>query len=162
MQRCAAATAFAFGLCSVLTVCMHQPLTPQAFGPAINRLSDVMEHSDRLSFCGVRRLARAARVSPSSVSRLMHGQINPSFLLVARITTAVEKATGLTIDPRDIVAEHGEFLTRFTCDLMQCRGCLPEAARDSDGHHNPKFAGVAPGKWVCSRNPEGISERKSA
>ena len=141
---------------------MHQPLTPQAYGPAINRLADVMEHSDRFAFHGVRRLARAADVSPSSISRLMHGQINPSFLLVARITTVLEKATGLQIDPRDIVAEYGEFLTRYTCDLMHCKGCLPSSALDTLGHRTPPFAGVTPGKWVCSQSPQGQQERSHA
>lgn len=139
---------------------MHKPLTQQAFGPAINRLADVMEHSDRFAFQGVRRLARAADVSPSSVSRLIHGQINPSFMLVARITTALEKATGLHIDPRDLVAEYGEFLTRFTCDLMHCKGCLPSRALDTFGRRTPPFAEIQPGKWVSSTYPQGNAERE--
>ena len=82
--------------------CMNHPPSPQAFGPAVNRLTDVLAHSDAMAFKGVSRLARAAGVSPSAVSRLINGKSNPSFLMVARLTTALERDFGFAIDPRDL------------------------------------------------------------
>ncbi len=139
----------------------HLP-NKQVFGPAINRLSDVMAHSDRFAFKGVSRLARDAGVSPSSVSRLINGKMNPSFLMVARLTAALEKCYGFRIDPRDLVAEEGRFLTRFVCDLTGCRGCLPQNARDEFGSFKESFIKVKPGEWVTSRHPQGYRARKGA
>lgn len=132
----------------------HPP--PQAFGPTVNRVSDVAAHTTRYAFKGVGRLARDAGVSPSAVSRLLNGKMNPSFLMVARITAALEKELGYRIDPRDLVAESGRFLTRFTCDLVaDCRGCYPDAATDEFGDTKRAFEGVRPGQWVTSRYPSG-------
>lgn len=135
--------------------CMNHPPPPQAFGPAVNRFADVMAHSNQLAFKGVSRLARAAGVSPSALSRLINGKSNPSFLMVARLTTALEEALGFPIDPRDLVAENGGFAHRFCCDLARCRGCLPENALDEFGDVKQAFYGVEPGRWVASRHPKG-------
>jgi len=140
---------------------MNKP-PKQAFGPAINRISDVMVHTDRYAFKGVSRLARDARVSASSLSRLVNGKLNPSFLMVARLTNALERELGYKIDPRDLVAECGEFLTSFACDLVGCRGCLPVNALDEFGDLKPAFAGVRPGTWVTSRHPKGYRPEKGA
>lgn len=129
---------------------------PQAFGPAINRVSDLMAHTTRYAFKGVARLARDAGVSPSAVSRLINGRMNPSFLMVARIAGALEKELGYRIDPRELVAESGRFPTRHACDLVDgCRGCLPDSATDEYGDLKRAFYGVEPGKWVTSRFPRG-------
>ncbi len=127
----------------------------QAFGPTINRIADVMAHTNRYAFCGVARLAADAKVSPSSISRLINGKMNPSFALVARVTTALEATVGYRIDPRELVAELGRFLTPHTCDLMGCQGCLPGNAMDEFGDIKPAFADVRPGRWVTSRYPKG-------
>jgi transcriptional regulator with XRE-family HTH domain len=132
----------------------------QAFGPTINRIADVMAHTNRYAFCGVARLAKDARVSASSVSRLINGKMNPSFAMVARVTTALEAAVGYRIDPRDLVAELGRFLTTNTCDLMGCQGCLPENATDEFGDIKPAFANIKPGRWVTSRYPNGYQSIK--
>src|SRR4051812_49409343 len=99
---------------------MQHPHNPKVFGPTINRLLDVMEHCDRYAFKGSARLALDAGVNRASVSRLISGQINPSFLLVVRLTEALERQLGRRIDPRDVVAESGRFLTPFCCDLANC------------------------------------------
>lgn len=78
--------------------------------------------------------------------------------MVARITTALEAVFGYRIDPRDLVAELGRFLTPHTCDLAGCQGCLPENATDEFGDLKPSFAGVVPGRWVTSRYPRGYVE----
>ena len=119
-----------------------------------------MVHSPRYAFKGVGRLARDARVSPSSVSRLINGKLNPSFVMVARLTAALEKQLGFPIDPRDLVAETGRFLTRHTCELVRCRGCLPDNALDEFGDIKPTFDGVQPGAWVTSRYPNGFKQEK--
>lgn len=133
-----------------------EPPPTQAFGPGVNRIGDVMSHLTKYGFKSVGRLAADAGVSPSAVSRLINGKMNPSFLMVARITDALERQLGYRIDPRELVAEWGRFPTRFTCDLIDgCRGCIPEAATDEHGDTKRAFEGVRPGKWVTSRYPNG-------
>ncbi|MEI7575541.1 MAG: helix-turn-helix transcriptional regulator [Armatimonadota bacterium] len=134
----------------------------QVFGPTINRISDVMAHLDRYAFNGVTRLAKDARVSASSVSRLINGKMNPSFRLVAKITTALEQQLGRRIDPRELVAEAGRFATRFVCDLVGCTGCLPERAIDEFGNVKDEFKGLPAGTWVTSRYPRGYESKKGA
>jgi transcriptional regulator with XRE-family HTH domain len=133
----------------------------QALGPTIIRLRDVMDHSIRYAFSGVARLAADAKVSPASVSRLVNGKMNPTFGMVSRITTALEQTLGYRIDPRDIFAESGKFLTPHVCELMGCTGCLPENATDEFGDIKPAFANVKPGRWVTSRYPKGYQNTKN-
>lgn len=140
---------------------MKHPTPNQVFGPTVNRLADLMAHSDRYAFHGVRRLAMDARVSASSVSRLINGYMNPSYLMVVRITSALERELGIHVDPRDVVAERGAFLTRFACDLAGCRGCLPANALDEFGAVKPAFVDVAPGSWVSSKYPKGFREQEA-
>ena len=128
---------------------------PKLFGPPVNRIADVLAHLDRYAFRGVTRLAADARVSSSSVSRVIAGKMNPSFLMIARLTAALERAMGRHLDPREIFSESGEFPTRSCCELVGCRGCLPELARDEWGELKPAFRGVRPGTWVTSRHPKG-------
>ena len=139
---------------------MYNKPPTQAYGPTINRFADVMAHHNKFAFKGVSRLAREAGVSPSSVSRLINGKSNPSFLMVARLTDALERAYGYRIDPRDLIAEHGEFIHRFCCDLTGCAGCLPENALDEFGDTKQAFHGVKPGNWITSRHPTGLTSRK--
>ncbi len=119
-----------------------------------------MIHVDKFACRGVQRLAEVAEVSPSSISRLINNKINPSFALVARVTAAIEKELGIRMDPRDLIAENGEFLTRSVCDLTGCLGCLPEQALDEFGRTQPAFTDVKPGTWVTSRNPKGFEAKK--
>lgn len=127
----------------------------QAFGPVVNRLGDVMAHTTRYAFCGVTRLSRDALVHPSSVSRLLRGKTHPSFVLVARLAAALEQQLGFRIDPRDLVAEWGNFVTESVCEMCDCRGCLPDRATDEFGHRTAQFIDVEPGRWVTSKYPNG-------
>lgn len=136
---------------------MVQTTPKQVFGPTVNRLADLMAHLDRYAFNGVTRLAKDARVSASSVSRLINGKMNPSFVMIARITAALEKQLGRKIDPRELIAETGKFCTRFVCDLMGCDGCLPDNAVDEFGQVKGSFAGISPGTWVTSKYPRGFT-----
>lgn len=118
-----------------------------------------MSHSKDYAFLGVSRLARDAGVSPASVSRLINGKLNPSFAFVARLTNVLEKQFGCRIDPRDLVAENARFLTTFACDLVACPGCLPDRAMDEFGAIKSAYRGIAPGKWVTSRYPQGLTKK---
>ncbi len=139
---------------------MKHPPSFSGYGPIINRIGDVMIHVKRFEFLGGQRLAEAIDVSPSSISRLINNKINPSFALVARVTAAIEKELGMRIDPRDLIAENGEFLTRSVCDLTACPGCLPDNAMDEFGETKPAFTDVTPGTWVTSRYPKGFVTKK--
>jgi transcriptional regulator with XRE-family HTH domain len=141
---------------------MKHPPPNQVFGPAINRIDDLMAHSSTLAFGGVQRLAQFAGVSPASISRIICGLQNPTFLMVARITAVLEEDFGRRIDPRDLVAENGQFLTRFACDLVGCRGCYPDAATDQFGYQSPAYEGVNKGQWVTSKYPKGYINQKGA
>ncbi|MBS1702860.1 MAG: helix-turn-helix transcriptional regulator [Armatimonadetes bacterium] len=137
---------------------MHNYPPNTVFGPAINRLTDVMEHCDRFAFRGSARLAHDAGVSPSSVGRLIHGQINPSVLLVLRIRDALERQLGFSIDVGDLIAECGRFRTRYLCEAVKCRGCLPDRATGTNLELAPAFVGVEPGEWVTSKYPNGYAQ----
>ncbi len=139
---------------------MKHPPSFTGYGPIINRFADVLDHIDRFAFKGAQRLAEDADVSPSTISRLINNKINPSFALVARVTAAIEKELGVRIDPRDLIAENGAFLTCSVCDLTACPGCLPDNAMDEFGETKPAFADVTPGTWVTSRYPKGFETKK--
>lgn len=138
-------------------------LTPtRPLRPTINRISDLMAHSNRFAFHGTVRLARAAGVDVSTVSRILHGQINPSFALVARITEALEQEFQTNIDPRNVVAEAGKFLTDSACMVVNCGGCLPDASRDAFHRLTPEWHGVRAGTWVTSKFPQGFTKKGEA
>lgn len=133
----------------------YQP-NHKAYGPAIPRLDDVMAHIPKYSIEGVTRLAKDAGVSVSSVSRIINGLQSPSFIIIARLAGAIEHQLGVRVDPRDIVAESGRFLTPHACDVACCKGCLPHSALDELGQRRKSFEGVKPGQWVASRFPKGF------
>jgi len=140
---------------------MKQP-PPQVFGPTINRLADVMAHSTRYACHGVPRLAEDAGIHRTTLSRVMSGRMNPSARLVGRITTALEKALGRKLDPRELFAENALFPTPYVCDVVGCQGCLPEASTDEFGDLKASYQDVRPGEWITSRYPKGFALEKGA
>jgi transcriptional regulator with XRE-family HTH domain len=136
----------------------HQP--KQVFGPPVNRIADLMAHTTRYAFFGGAKLARDVGVHPATISRIISGKVRPPYVVMARIACAIERDLSVRIDPRDLMAENGEFLTRYACDLAACRGCLPENAHDEFGDLKPAFAEIKPGNWVSSRYPNGYGARK--
>lgn len=139
---------------------MKYPPYTTGFGPIINRFADVLDHTDKFAFSGRSRIAREVGVCRSTITRVLNHQVNPSFALVARITAAIEKEMGFRIDPRDLIAEEGQFLTRSVCDLMACPGCLPENALDEFGATTPGFKDIYVGRWVTSCYPNGFESEK--
>ena len=136
----------------------HPP--PKVSGPVVSRLADVMAPTYRFSFKGVSRMAEAAGVSHASVSRLVAGHRNASFITVARVTSALEAELGIALDPRDLIAESGRFLTPYCCVLVHCGGCLPANACGEDGRVTREYAGIRSGAWVSSRYPAGFLQEK--
>ncbi len=128
----------------------------KALGPVICRLGDVMMHITRYSFDGSARLAEDAQVTRSSISRILSGKMNPSFVMVARITGAIEEQLGFQIDPRDLISEAGAFRTPYVCEALHCGNCLPDIAHDDSDRLSPQYKAILPGKWVTSESPKGF------
>lgn len=139
----------------------NPPTQPQVFGPIISRLGDFMSHITPLAFRGSPRLAKEAGIARRNATRLLYSECNPTFLTVARITSVIEKHLGTRIDPRDIFAEWGDFLTPHLCDLIpHHHPCLPDHSQLAPGVPNPAFEGVKAGAWVTSRYPKGYRAAK--
>jgi len=132
---------------------------PQASGPPINRIRDVMDHTNRYSFHGVKRLALDTGLSSASVSRIINGRINPHFSSVAKIARALSRELKIHIDPCDLVSENADFPHHFMCELVACSGCLPQIAIDAFGHLTATYQSIKPGQWVTSKFPHGLPER---
>lgn len=154
MKVCCLDVRVLVGFCSVwCDGLMHQTPSPQAFGPVVPRVRDVLAHIPIYSGRSITQLAEDAGVSKSAISRLLNKEHNPSFAVVARVANAIERRTGRRIDLRDLVAEDGDYPTSFVCRVVGCTGCIPEAAFDEFGDRKQAFADVTPGRWVSSRAP---------
>ena len=112
-----------------------------------NRLSAIMAHTSRYSFEGPARLAADLGVPRSTVSRLLSGQTHPSFGLALAALTRLEEATGHSLDAREVFSLDGSYPTPSVCDLLGCRGCLPDEVYDRDDSVKPEFAHVRSGRW---------------
>lgn len=134
---------------------MEKSIPHNLDGPVVCRVSSAAIHLGRYSFRGLSVLARDAGLSASTISRLVNGNANPSYRLVIQLTEAIERQVGHHIDPRDIVAINGRFLTPYICDVMHCRGCLPECARDEFGERAEKYKDIHSGQWVMEQYPKG-------
>lgn len=99
-------------------------------------------------------------VSRSTIWRLMHEDYPPPLFVVSKVAAALEKQLDRRIDPRDIVAENGAFLTKFCCEVAGCKGCLPESAHDEWCRLKSIYQSIRPGEWVCSRFPLGLNPKE--
>jgi hypothetical protein len=98
-----------------------------------NRIRQILMHTKWYAFKGEARLAHDAGASKAGLSRIISGQTAPGFRVLCRIVAVLEKAVGRPIDPREVVSFTGTYPTPSVCDLVGCRGCLPDAAYlDSD------------------------------
>lgn len=112
-----------------------------------NRILAVITHLPRYGFCPQARLAEDAHVSPSTISRFLAGECNPSFALVAAIALALERQMGHRIDTRELVSLDGTYPTPSVCDLCGCRGCFPPNAFDAEGNLRSEYHHLRPGDW---------------
>jgi len=99
-------------------------------------------------------------VSRSTISRLVHGRINPSYRLARGVTDVLERMLGKPLDMREVFSTDGTYLTPSGCALCRCHGCLPDTAWDEDGHLKPGWEDARPGDWSLARanNPEPVRE----
>lgn len=104
-------------------------------------------------------MAADTGISRSTIWRLMHEDYPPPLVVISKVAAALEKELNRRIDLRDIVAENGTFLTKFCCDVVGCKGCLPETATDEWQHIKEVYKSIRPGEWVCSRYPKGFNHQ---
>ena len=135
-----------------------QPEPPPA--PIHNRIAAILTHIPWYAFEGQARLARDVGVSRSTISRLLAGLSSPSFVLVWAITKAIERRLGKPLDPRELVSLDGTYPTPSVCDLVGCRGCLPDAAYDRAGCLKPEWRHRRPGDRALA--PAAASLEKPA
>jgi transcriptional regulator with XRE-family HTH domain len=127
---------------------MDRPSARSTEVPLHNRIAAVMLHATRYAFRSRSRLARDCGLSKSAVSRLLRGDSSPSYVVVARVADALERALGVPIDPRELVSETGEYPTTFVCSLVGCRGCLPDQVFHPEGEKRKEFQMVQAGFWT--------------
>jgi hypothetical protein len=116
-------------------------------GPIHNRVRAVMIHSKRYAFYGVLRLAVDVGVSLSTLKRLLRGDSPPSFRVALAITKALSNDLGRKLDCTDLFSLDGQYPTERVCDLVGCRGCLPEEAYDRYGNLLAEYRSMKPGDW---------------
>lgn len=121
-----------------------------------------MAHSHRYDFSGRSRLASEAGISQSTLWRMIQGVVSTRFEVVERVSAALEKHFACHIDPRDIVANDGHFLTPFACQVVGCKGCYPLSAKDEHGQLKEIYKSIRPGEWVCSQFPKGFNHQGGA
>ena len=115
--------------------------------PIQNRVKVLLVHIPKFSIQGQARLATEVGVSRSTISRLVHGRINPSYRLARGVTDVLERMLGKPLDMREVFSTDGTYLTPSGCALCRCHGCLPEMAWDEDGCLKPGWEDARPGDW---------------
>jgi DNA-binding XRE family transcriptional regulator len=115
--------------------------------PIQNRVKVLLVHIPKFSIQGQARLATEVGVSRSTISRLVHGRINPSYRLARGVTDVLERMLGKPLDMRDVFSTDGTYLTPSGCALCRCHGCLPDRAWEEDGHLKPGWEDARPGDW---------------
>lgn len=119
-----------------------------------NRVEDFLEHIPWYCVRGMKRLADDCGVCHSTISRLVHGQSQPSVRLAIAIHAAITRRLGVPLDIREIFSPDGRsYPTARVCDLVPtCHGCFPRRAYAEDGSLRDDFAGTNPGDW-CTYPP---------
>ncbi len=129
-----------------------QPI--QKLQPIQNRVQVLLVHIPKFSIQGQARLAAEVGVSRSTISRLVHGRINPSYRLARGVTDALERALRKPLDMREVFSTDGTYLTPSGCTLCQCGGCMPDQAYDPEGNLRREWQGQRPGDWSLARAAE--------
>ena len=135
-------------------VLQHKSLKPKPIRklqPIQNRVKVLLVHIPKFSIQGQARLAAEVGVSRSTISRLVHGRINPSYRLARGVTDVLERRMGKPLDMREVFSTDGTYLTPSGCALCRCHGCLPDGAWDEDSHLKPGWEDARPGEWSLAR-----------
>lgn len=82
-----------------------------------NRISDFLSYINQSSETPF-SLARETGLPRVTLRRIINGTVCPDFLTVAIITASIERQIRKRLDPREIVAFNGEFLTPDLDDLL--------------------------------------------
>ena len=128
------------------------PASPSAH-PLHNRLAAVMAHTSRYSFRGPARLAADLGVPRSTVMRLLSLQSHPAVGLALAIVARLEAEVGTRLDVRELFSFDGSYPTASVCDLVGCRGCLPEEVYDRNEVVRPEYRDLRPGRWPQQFSP---------
>jgi hypothetical protein len=129
----------------------------QKTGLTICRVEDLMAHARRYDFQGRIRFASDSGISVSTLRRIIVGETQMPFVVIVKVTEALEKQFKCRIDPRDVVSLGGAFPTPFACQVVGCAGCHPVSARDEFGALKEIYKSIKPGEWVSSRYPLGFN-----
>lgn len=128
-----------------------------------NRVRPIMIHTSWYCIDGQHRLAKDCQVSPSTISRLLRGETDPSYLIAAAVTEALEKRLGNPLSMRDVFTTDGTYPTPCVCDLRSfCKGCFPPEAYDADDNMKPEYRDLRPGDWCRYRPMEAPTFKLSA
>lgn len=119
--------------------------------PIQNRVKVLLVHIPKFSIQGQARLATEVGVSRSTISRLVHGRINPSYRLARGVTDVLERMLGKPLDMREVFSTDGTYLTPSGCALCRCHGCLPDVAWEDEGRLKPGWEDARPGDWSLAR-----------
>lgn len=120
-----------------------------------------MMHIPWYSVDGITRLAYDTGVAKSTISRLLSGKTRPSLALVWKVKEALERRWGRALDFSELFCVSGSYRTASVCDLMQCRGCLPESFYESDGSLKPEFRHIRSGEWSLPPHTEKAKGERS-
>jgi len=82
-----------------------------------NRISEFLTYIDRSNDAHF-SLARETGLPRVTLCRIIDGSVCPDFLTVAIITEAIERRLGKRLDPRELVAFNGEYLTPDLDELL--------------------------------------------
>lgn len=107
-----------------------------------------MIHIPWYSIQGATRLAADAGLAKSTISQLVRGKSNPFYITVARIVNVLERRLSRKLDLREVVSETGTYPTKFVCEVVGCRWCLPDLVYHDDGSRKAEYAGIVKGQWT--------------
>ena len=101
---------------------MHDPLSHRrnmaiVYHQNRNRISDFLSYINRSGETPF-SLARETGLPRVTLCRIIKGAVCPDFVTVAIITEAIERRIGKRLDPRELIAFNGEFLTPNLDDLL--------------------------------------------
>jgi transcriptional regulator with XRE-family HTH domain len=104
-----------------------------------NRIEHLMSHTYHYAFKGRSRLAADTGLARSTITRILDGRTAPTFIVLWKITRALESALGRSLDPRELVSVDGAYPTLVACHLAGKHRCTPDTAYTQDNDLRPEF-----------------------